>query len=352
MLTRRWGKSGISPAKRRFKTTLGVAVLVVMPVAVALLSICTGRYPVPLSSAFGALWQGLTGRQSGVTVEEFAIIMSIRLPRIVMGALVGAALAASGTAFQGIFRNPLVSSGILGVSSGASLGAAISILLFANYLMTPLFAFMFGLLAVFLSYMVGKIHNTTTAVTLVLGGTIISSMFASLLALVKYVADPYNQLPAITFWTMGSLASAVYANIEFAVIPIIAGMIILLLNGWNINVLSMGDSEAKTLGLNVGAAKLMVIVGATLATAGAVCVSGTVGWVGLIVPHIARFFTGNDNRKLMPVSMSMGACFLMLIDILCRVITDAEIPLGIMTAIIGGPFFIYLIKKKKGHGWA
>ena len=335
-----------------FKKSLYILLLVAMPFAIGILSICTGRYPVPPRAVFGALWQWISANpSSSVTVEEMIIITGIRLPRTVMGAFVGAALAASGTAFQGIFRNPLVSSGILGVSSGASLGAAISILVFSSFVMTPLFAFTFGLLAVLLSYMVGKIHNTTTAVTLVLGGTIISSIFSSLLALVKYIADPLNQLPAITFWTMGSLASTVYANVRFAVIPIIVGIAALLLNSWNINILSMGDNEAGTLGLNVGAAKLMVILGATLATAGAVCVSGTVGWVGLIVPHIARMFTGNDNRKLMPVSISMGACFLMIIDILCRVITNAEIPLGIMTSIIGGPFFIYLIKKKKGHGW-
>ena len=337
--------------KKHNKNPAGILLLIILPIAVALLSICTGRYPVPLRAVFEALSQRITGKPTGITTEQMTIITGIRLPRTVMGALVGAALAASGTAFQGIFRNPLVSSGILGVSSGASLGAAISILVFANYAFTPLFAFVFGLLAVLLSYMVGKIHNTTTAVTLVLGGTIISSIFSSLLALVKYIADPLNKLPAITFWTMGSLASTVYSNVTIAVIPIIAGMVLLLVNGWNINVLSMGDSEAKTLGLNVGAAKLMVIIGATLATAGAVCISGTIGWVGLIIPHIARFFTGNDNRRLMPVSMSMGACFLMLVDVLCRVVSNAEIPLGITTAIIGGPFFIYLIKTKKGSGW-
>ena len=325
--------------------------LVFLPVAVALLSICTGRYPISPESVFRALWQGLTNRSTGVTAEEMIIITRIRLPRTIMGAFVGAALAASGTAFQGIFRNPLVSSGILGVSSGASLGAAVSILLFSNYMLTPLFAFLFGLLAVLLSYMVGRIHNATTTVTLVLGGTIISGIFSSLLSFIKYIADPLNKLPAITFWTMGSLASIVSSNIVFAVVPITVGITLLLFSGWNINVLSMGDIEAKMLGLNAGAAKLVVVVGATLATAGAVCISGTIGWVGLIVPHIARMLMGNDNRRLMPASLSMGACFLILIDILCRVITSAEIPLGILTSVIGGPFFIYLIKKKKGNGW-
>jgi iron complex transport system permease protein len=268
-----------------------------------------------------------------------------------MGAFVGGALGASGAAFQGIFRNPLVNSGILGVSSGASLGAAISILLFANYALTPVFAFSFGLLAVFLSYMVGRIHNTTTTVTLVLGGTIVSSIFSSLLSFVKYIADPMNKLPSITFWNMGSLASIMSASVKFAIAPIIVGIVLLLINGWNINVLSMGDQEAKMMGLNVGVTKLLVIIGATLATAGAVCVSGTIGWVGLIIPHIARMLMGNDNRCLIPASVLMGASFLMLIDALCRVITNAEIPIGIMTSVIGGPFFIYLIKKKKGGSW-
>ncbi|MCL2121291.1 MAG: iron ABC transporter permease [Clostridiales bacterium] len=326
-------------------------VFITLPFAAALLSLCTGRYPIPPITVFRALLQGVSGRQAGVSAEAMTIITGIRLPRTIMGAFVGAALAASGTAFQGVFRNPLVNSGILGVSSGASLGAAISILLFQNSTLTPVFAFAFGLMAVFFSYIVGRVHNSSSTVTLVLGGTIISSIFSSLLSFIKYIADPLNQLPAITFWTMGSLASIVVSNMKFAIVPIILGMILLLFNRWNINVLSMGDQEAKMLGLNTGATKLTVILGATLATAGAVCVSGTIGWVGLIVPHMARMLTGNDNRRLMPVSISMGACFLVMVDVLCRVISDAEIPIGIMTSIIGGPFFIYLIKKKKGDGW-
>ncbi|MCL1829456.1 MAG: iron ABC transporter permease [Oscillospiraceae bacterium] len=333
------------------KNSFIIPLLILIPLAVALLSICTGRYPISPASVFKALWQGITGRPTGVTSEELTIITGIRLPRTIMGAFVGGALAASGTAFQGIFRNPLVNSGILGVSSGASLGAALSILVFSNYAFTAAFAFAFGLLAVFLSCMVGRIHNSTTTVTLVLGGTIISSIFTSLLSFVKYIADPMNQLPAITFWTMGSLASTISVNIKFALVPIIVGLMMLIFSGWNINVLSMGDAEAGMLGLNVRAAKLIVITGATLATAGAVCISGAIGWVGLVVPHIARIFMGNDNRRLMPAGISMGASFLMLIDVLCRVISTAEIPLGIMTSLIGGPFFIYLIKKKKGNAW-
>lgn len=337
----------LKPTKVMYAT-----LFIALPVCVALVSICCGRYPVSLIAVFGALGQLITHKPAGVTAEEISIITDIRLPRAVMGAFVGAALAASGTAFQGVFRNPLVSSGILGVSSGASFGAALSILIFSSTVFTPAFAFVFGLLAVMLSYMAGKIYNTTTTVTLVLGGTIISSIFSALLSFIKYIADPLNQLPTITFWTMGSLASLISVNIKLAIIPIVIGMVILLFSSWNINVLSMGDDEAKVLGLNVNLTKLLVIGAATLATAGAVCVSGTIGWVGLIVPHIARMIVGNDNRRLMPVSMSIGACFLMLIDLLCRTISSAEIPLGIMTAIIGGPFFIYLLKKKKGTGWA
>ena len=323
----------------------------VIPVTL-ILSIHMGRYPVPVSQIFSALWQAIAGQDVGVLPEHFTIITKIRLPRSLMAMIVGASLAASGTAYQGIFRNPLVSASMLGVSSGASLGAAIAILLFANTFYTPVFAFTFGVFAVWLSYLVGKVRGSTTTITLVLGGVIISNIFSALLSFVKYIADPANRLPSITYWSMGSLASVSSATIRLATPPMAAGLLILWFSGWNINLLSMGDDEAQTLGLHVNTARALIIAGATMATAGAVCACGTIGWVGLVIPHVARMFVGNDNRRLMPVSMFMGAGFLMLIDVLCRTISGAEIPLGIMTSIIGGPFFIYLVKKKKGWGWA
>lgn len=279
------------------------------------------------------------------------IVWDVRLPRAILGALVGGSLAISGAAFQGLFRNPLVSSGILGVTSGAGFGAALAIILFDSTASIYLLAFAFGGMAVLFSYMIGLVYNTTPTIMLVLGGTIVSSIFTALISFTKYVADPTDELPSIVFWLMGSLASARYQDILIAGIPMLIGMAGLLAIRWRINVLSMGDKEAQTMGVNIKFNKGMVIVCATLCTAGAVCVSGIIGWVGLVIPHIGRMLAGNDNRILIPVSLSLGACFMIMIDNLARTISGSEIPLGILTALIGGPFFVYLLKKTKGGGW-
>lgn len=293
----------------------------------------------------------LVGFQSDFPSQYESIVWQIRLPRAILGALVGGSLAVSGAAFQGLFRNPLVNSGILGVSSGAGFGAALAILLFSSTSYVYVFAFCFGGLAVFMSYSIGKVYNTTPTIMLVLGGVIISSIFSALISFIKYVADPYNQLPAIVFWLMGSLASPRYRDIIVAGIPMLIGITGLVALRWRINVLSMGDKEARTLGINTSLTKVIIIASATLATAGAVCISGIIGWVGLVMPHIGRMLVGNDNKVLIPASLSLGACFLILVDNLGRVISGAEIPLGILTALVGGPFFIYLLKKTKGGGW-
>jgi len=269
-----------------------------------------------------------------------------------LGAMVGGCLAVSGASFQGLFRNPLVSSGILGVSSGAGFGAALAIILFqGNTSAIYIFAFAFALLAVLLSYLIGRVYNTTPTITLVLGGVVVSSIFSALISFAKYVADPYQDLPAIVFWLMGSLATARYHDILVAGIPMSIGIAGLLAIRWRINVLSMGDREAHSLGVNLAVDKGIVIVCASLATAGAVCVSGIIGWVGLVIPHICRMIVGNDNRVLIPASLSLGACFLVLVDNVGRIITGSEMPLGILTALIGGPFFVWLLKKTKGGSW-
>jgi iron complex transport system permease protein len=265
--------------------------------------------------------------------------------------MVGGSLAISGAAFQGLFRNPLVSSGILGVTSGAGFGAALAIILFHATAPIYISAFFFGGLAVLLSFLIGRIYHTTPIIMLVLGGTIVSSVFSALISFTKYVADPTNELPSIVFWLMGSLASARYQDILAAGIPMLIGTLGLITIRWRINVLSMGDKEAQTLGIDTRVNKCIVIVCATLATAGAVCVSGIIGWVGLVIPHIGRMLVGNDNRLLIPTSFSLGACFLILVDNLSRIITGSEIPLGILTALVGGPFFVYLLKRTKGGGW-
>lgn len=327
------------------------AVLIALPILFFVGTICIGRYSISPADVYKSIVTFITGTDMGVDERTLGVVMNVRFPRALQGLLVGASLAVSGACFQSLFRNPLVSSGMLGVSSGAGFGAALSILLFNSMFMTSAFAFGFGVLAVILAYLVGKVSGGTPTITLVLGGTIIQSIFSALLSLIKYVADPYSQLPAITFWLMGGMGSTKTTELAFSSIPMMIGIIGMLLFRWRLNVLSMGDREAKTLGLNAGLNKAIVIGLATMATAGAVCVSGVIGWVGLVVPHMCRMVVGSDNKWLIPASISVGACFMVFVDTICRTITGAEIPLGIVTAIVGGPFFIYLLKKTKGSNW-
>lgn len=333
------------------KNKLLYILLIVCPFLFIFLSLFIGRYPVPLADIARILWDKLTLSGADLPARYTTIVWDIRLPRALLGALVGGCLAISGASFQGLFRNPLVSPGILGVSSGAGFGAALAILLFNNTANTYLFAFAFGGLAVLLSYLIGRVYNTTPTIMLVLGGVIVSSVFTSLISFIKYVADPYQQLPAITFWLMGSLASANYHSLAITVVPMALGVAGLIAVRWRLNVLSMGDREARSLGIDTAWNKGLVIVCATLTTAAAVCVSGVIGWVGLVIPHIGRMLVGNDNRVLIPTSFALGACFLILVDNVGRVITGSEIPLGILTALVGCPFFVYLLKKTKGSGW-
>lgn len=335
---------------REIKKKLLYILSFIAPFLCVFISLFIGRYPITLSLIIEVIWHKLFFIQDNIPETYKTIIWDIRLPRAILGGLVGGSLAVSGGAFQGLFRNPLVSSGILGVSSGAGFGASLAILLFNNTIITYIFAFSFGILAVLLSYLIGRSYNTTPTVMLVLGGTIVSSVFASLISLVKYVADPFTQLPKIVFWLMGSLAYASYKDIMIAGIPMLIGIIGLIAIRWQINVLSMGDKEARALGVNTFWLKGILIFSATLATAGAVCVSGIIGWVGLIIPHIGRMLIGNNNKALIPISLSLGACYLIIIDNIARTLTGSEIPLGILTSLIGAPFFVYLLKTREG-GW-
>ncbi len=321
------------------------------PFVLIFLTLFNGRYPIPLKDIPRILAYPFS-RSTLINDTYSTIIWNIRMPRAMLSALAGASLAVSGAAFQGLFHNPLVNSGMLGVSSGSGFGAALAILLFARS--SPfvyIFALIFGGIAVFLSYTIGRIYNTTPTIMLVLGGTVVSSIFSALISLVKYMADPLNELPAITFWLMGSFASANAQDILIGAPPMILGIAGLILMRWRINVLSMGDREAHTLGISSSLNKLAAIIFATLSTAGAVCVSGNIGWVGLIIPHVGRMIVGNDNNSLIPVSCALGASFLIIIDNISRTLTGGEIPIGILTSLVGGPFFIYLLKKTKGGSW-
>lgn len=327
------------------------AIIVSLLVTAFFLNLCIGRYPISPEDVLRCIIGQFFSADDKISVECRTVIMEVRLPRTIVGMMAGAALSASGCAFQGMFCNPLVSPGVLGVSSGSSFGAALSIVLFSSTAYTPLTAFAFGILAVILSFLTADICSGVTTIMLVLSGTIISNIFSAMLSLMKYMADPVNELASIVFWNMGSLASVQKSQIPFSAAAMLSGMAVLLLAGWTINVLSMGEQEAESMGLAVFAAKGTVIFGAAMATAGAVSIAGNIGWVGLLIPHAGRFFIGSDNRKLIPFSMLAGAFFLTVVDLFCRTVSGAEIPLGIMTSLIGGPFFIYLLKRYKGGHW-
>lgn len=327
-----------------------IPLLVILPAAAVVFSLFAGRYGTGAGDVFCALAR-LAGADTGISEETYTVVVKLRLPRALAAVFVGASLAVSGSAYQGIFHNPLVSPGLLGVSAGAGFGAALSILLFGSgspacYVM----AFVFGVIAVLSSYWVAGIYRSVPAVMLVLGGTVVSAVFNALISAMKYIADTSSQLPAIVYWLMGSLASVGWSDL-WALIPMAAGILIIFANRWRINVLSMGDRESQALGVDTVRSKMLIVAGATLATAGAVCISGVVGWVGLVVPHIGRILAGNDNRVLIPVSLCTGACFMVLVDVISRTVTASELPLGILTSLIGAPFFIFLLKKTRGGGW-
>lgn len=332
------------------KSSVVIIILILLPVIFILGTICIGRFSVSLPDVFAAIAEGVTGKNL-VPDDVYAVVMSNRLQRAIQGMLVGGSLAASGACFQGLFRNPLVSAGMLGVSNGAAFGAALAILIFDSMVMTPLFAFIFGVTAVIFSYMVGKVSGVSPTITLVLGGVIVQSIFSALVSLLKYIADPMNELPAITYWHMGSLASTGISELKLATVPMLIGLAGMVLFRWRLNVLAMGDREAKTLGINVALNKGAVIAFATLSTAAAISITGVVSWIGLIVPHMCRMVIGSDNRWLIPASISIGGCFLILVDTICRTLTGGEIPISIVMALVGGPFFIYLLKKTKGKEW-
>ena len=314
-------------------------------------SFLLGRYAVSMSTtlrilsswlldklSFGAL--GIAG--SWTELEE-AVVLNIRLPRILCAALVGAALSAAGASYQGMFRNPMVSPDLMGASTGAGFGASLAILLGFSYFGIMVTAFCFGLGAVLLAWLVSRFSRLNATLALVLAGVMISSLFSACTSFVKLVADTQEQLPAITYWLMGSLSSVKGKDTAFAAIPILLGLIPLLLLRWRMNLLTVSEAEARSMGLNTGRLRLAVILCATLVTAASVAVSGMIGWVGLVIPHFCRMLFGYDYRRLVPASILMGGAFLMLVDDIARVITTSELPLGILTSFVGAPVFLYLI---------
>ena len=285
----------------------------------------------------------LTGGGAALSPNVDSVVLQVRGPRVLAALLVGAALAAAGTAYQGMFRNPLVSPDILGVSTGAALGAVLGIFLSAGVFFTQLLAFGGGLAAVGAVYWIGsRMRGHDPLLALVLTGVVIGSLLGSAIALLKYLADPYNQLPAITFWLLGSLASISPRDLAIAAPLALAGLAPLLLLRWRIDLLALPDDEARALGADTRTLRPIVVTAATLMTAAAVAVSGIIGWVGLVIPHAARLIVGPGFGRLLPLAMLLGAGFLLAVDTLCRTLATIEVPPGVLTALIGTPFFLWL----------
>lgn len=309
-----------------------------------MLAFSVGRFPVSLSDLMVALWSKLTGQPSGLAPAAEAVIFNIRGPRVIAAILCGAALAVAGAAFQGLFRNPLVSPDILGASSGAALGAVIGIYFSLGIFGIQGLAFAGGLLAVALVYLIGSaIRGGDTVLVLVLTGVVIGSLLGAGVGLMKYLADPYNQLPAMTFWLLGSLSGTDKSDLLPLFGPVLAGTLVLFALRWRMNVMSLPEEEARALGLATGPLRIAIVAAATLVTAASVAAAGVIGWVGLIVPHLARFIVGPEFGRLIPTAAIMGGGYLLVIDTLARSAVQVEIPLGILTAVIGTPFFIWLM---------
>ena len=321
------------------------AVLGAVFLAVLLGSLLLGRYALSPGQLLHMLWTKVTGGAADWPLSDDKVVFTVRLPRVAAAALVGAALAVSGAAYQGMFRNPMVSPDILGASTGAGFGAAVAILLGAGYFGISAAAFCCGLLAVAAAWLVSRLSRTNQTVALILAGMMISSLFSAGTSFVKLVADTQQQLPAITYWLMGSLSSIKDKDVLFLSIPVTLGMVPLLVLRWRMNLLTLGEEEAQSMGVNTRRLRGAVIVCATLLTSASVAVSGMIGWVGLVIPHLSRRLVGNDCRRLLPMACLFGAAFLLLVDDLARTLAATEIPIGILTAFVGAPFFIYLMVK-------
>jgi iron complex transport system permease protein len=333
------------------RVSLAVAAACAALAGLVIVAFGVGRFPISVGDLFGVLWATLTGAEHGLDPTIETVIVKVRGPRVAGAILIGAALAAAGAAYQNMFRNPLVSPDILGVSAGAAVGAVLGIFLSLNVIVIQSLAFAFGLGAVGLVYVTANaVRGHDPLLVLVLAGVVVGSLLGACVALMKYLADPYNQLPAITFWLLGSLASATPADVWSTLPLMLLGLVPMWLLRWRINLLSLDDEEARALGVETGRIRLIVIAAATLMTSAAVAISGVIGWIGLVIPHFARMLVGPDFSRLLPTSILLGAGFLLGVDTLARTVARIEIPLGVLTAFVGTPLFLWQLATAR-RGW-
>jgi len=336
---------------RPLKRTITGITLFALPAVLFFLTLFLGRYPITpeevIRILLSPLFPGLAVKIPDIAQQ---LVLRIRLPRALGALLIGASFGGTGTAFQAIFKNPLVDSNILGVTSGAGFGAALALLLLQDMWWVQLFAFLFGLLAVALAFFGSRLYRSAPLLVLTLMGVLIGSLFGSLTALLKYLADPLDTLPAITFWLLGSLTTITWSSLTALTLITLLGLTFLFLIRWRLNVLSLGDEEAQALGVNPARMKLWIVLASTLMTAAAVSVSGVIGWVGLVIPHAGRLLVGPDHKRLLPAAVALGASFLLLIDNIARVLLPGEIPLGVLTGLVGVPILILLLRRGR-MGW-
>jgi len=324
-------------------------ILAVIVLAVTILvSFSIGRYPLKIIDILSYLFTGKAQDSNIATV-----LVNVRLPRILGAVITGGALSIAGASYQSMFRNPMVSPDILGVTSGAGFGASLAILFSLNMFGIQSFAFVFGIAAVLLAYGVSRTlgQNNDKTLMLVLSGMVVSSLFMSLISLLKFMADTDSKLPSITFWLMGSLANISMNDLKIVIPIVLCGLVPLLMVSWRMNVLSFGDEEAKAMGINTDKLRVLIIICASLLTATVIAITGHIGWIGLIIPHFARLITGPDNKVLLPFSFLLGGSFLLIVDDVARSIATLEIPLGIITSLLGAPFFLIFLRKTQKKSW-
>lgn len=341
-LARKTFKSKVSPLT-------GLAIAAVL-LAVVVVSLCLGRYSCSPADLFGTLYHVLFDPGADWDSKLITAIFNVRIPRVLCVVLVGAALSVAGASYQGMFKNPLVSPDLLGASAGASLGACLGLLLNFDNLTVQLMAFAFAMAAVGLAVLLTRIVKTDPMLGLVLGGILVSSLFSSGSSIVKLVADADDKLPSITFWLMGTFANINMKDFLLVIGPILLGFALLMFERWHLNVLSFGEEEARSLGVNTRRTRIVVIFAATLITACSVSISGIIGYVGLVIPHLARAIVGPNYRVLLPTSMAVGAAFLLVVDNVSRLLYATEIPIGILTSVIGIPFFVFIYRRNM-RGW-
>ncbi|AFV10403.1 ABC transporter, permease protein [Thermacetogenium phaeum DSM 12270] len=345
-------RSAVCPRRLKASAKLILALLLV---TVFVFSIVVGRYPITIPELLSTVYSYFFGSSMGHSENLETVIFNVRLPRVITAMVVGAALSIAGASYQGMFKNPLVSPDILGASAGAGFGAALAILFSLSVFMIQLSAFVWGALAVMLVYLINtKLINTKLnyepTLGLVLSGILISSLFSSGTAAIKYIADANDKLPEITFWLMGSLSAVDKRDLLNIIFPMVAGFLLLFLVRWRINILAFGEEEARALGINTQRLRMIIILGSTLITAASVSVSGMIGWVGLVIPHLARAVAGPNYETLIPVTFIIGASYLLLVDDLARCLGAVEVPLGILTSLLGVPVFLIVLRKNIA-GW-